>query len=101
MNDDPFEDRLKALHRRDLAAEWKADILAVPSAKPVSFGPPRWLAWSLGAAWMLVLTLHLLTPSDAVQSGSETPLSASYSTVQERQALLSNLLAINLSPSSP
>ena len=61
MNDDDFENKLRAitgsLHRPDPTPAWKADILArarrEADAIPVKrMLPPRWLMMAWAAAWV-------------------------------------------------
>lgn len=104
MNDDPFETRLQGLHRRDLAAEWKAGILAAASPAPATqkpfLTPPRWLGWSLAAAWTLVLALHFLTPSTRLEGGLAVHAPGPGSALQQRQELFASLVSTTL-PSTP
>ena len=71
MNDDEFENKLRAvtrsLHRPDPTPSWKADILTranyEASATPVSHTlPPRWLLVTWAAAWLVIALLGLTTP---------------------------------------
>ena len=103
MKNHDLEMRLQAMPRRGLPPEWKSSILAAAAASPVHtprqrhprLSPPRWLAWSLAAAWTLVLALHLLTP--AYPSPAQTSAATPEDTVaaQQRQELLADLLAFN------
>ncbi|MBL9130643.1 MAG: hypothetical protein JNG86_05555 [Verrucomicrobiaceae bacterium] len=63
---DDFEHALQQLRLRELPAHWKQEILtqAEKSARR-RFAPPRALAVTLAAAWVLILALHVLTPPAA------------------------------------
>jgi len=69
MNDD-LETQLAGLRRRPLPAEWKARILAdAKTAAPKTrnsiasiFMPPKWLAWGMAAAWLMIGLFNGLTP---------------------------------------
>ena len=71
MNDDAFEDRLRALasqlQRPDPTPEWKAEILSRAAQARTHAAPrtPRWLLATLGAAWVLIVLLRFTTPHDS------------------------------------
>lgn len=61
---DDIENDLQRLPLRELPAHWKDEILAKARSAPRRhFAPPRALAVTLGAAWAVIITLALLTPS--------------------------------------
>lgn len=61
---DDIENDLKQLDLREIPAHWKDEILAkAHSAPPRRFAPPRPLVVALAAAWAVILTLLLFTPS--------------------------------------
>jgi hypothetical protein len=61
---DDFEHDLQQLALRALPAHWKDEILASARLAPRrSFMPPRSLAFALAAAWVVIITLHMLTPA--------------------------------------
>ena len=73
MNDDDFENKLRAitgsLHRPDPTPAWKADILArarrEADAIPVKrMLPPRWLMMAWAAAWVAILAMNFFTQRD-------------------------------------
>jgi hypothetical protein len=65
MNDDEFEDKLRALTaklvRPDPTAGWKAEILA-RAGQARRIRAPRWYLVSLGMAWICIVILRLSTP---------------------------------------
>ena len=73
MNDDAFENKLRALtgglHRPDPTPAWKAEILArarreadaVAGARTL---PPRWLVLSWAAAWAAILVMNFTAPRE-------------------------------------
>lgn len=66
---DDIERDLQQLGLRELPAHWKDEMLAKARSAPRRrFAPPRPLAIALAAAWAVILTLSILTPSprDAV-----------------------------------
>jgi hypothetical protein len=75
MNDDEFEDKLRALSgklvRPDPTAAWKADILACARQTREKVVPrtPRVLLTVLAAAWLLIAVLRLTTPADTATPG--------------------------------
>jgi len=65
MNDQDFEDKLRALtgalHRPDPTAGWKSEILA-RARSGAQVRTPRWLLLGLGMAWVCIAVLHVATP---------------------------------------
>lgn len=60
---DDLEHDLQQLTPRALPAHWKDEILARAHAAPRRrFAPPRAVGIALAAAWLVILTLHALTP---------------------------------------
>ena len=92
MNDD-FEAKLQALRPRALPAGWKAEILA--NAKPPgllrSLAPPRWIAWSLAAMWLVALILEVASPSVSAPAEVARFELPSPAHLQSRQDLLASL----------
>lgn len=73
MNDDAFEDKLRALacalHRDDPTPEWKAEILDRARREAV-IRTPRWLLAGLGMAWVCIAILRITTPdTDRITHG--------------------------------
>lgn len=74
MNDDDFENKLRALtgalQRPDPTPDWKADILArarleanaIPMKRKL---PPRWLMLGWAAAWVAIIAMNVAAPQDA------------------------------------
>lgn len=61
---DDIENDLQRLPLRTLPAHWKDEILAKAHSAPRRrFAPPRPLVFALAAAWAVILTLVILTPS--------------------------------------
>lgn len=58
---DAFEHDLQRLALRELPPHWRQEIL-VKAQKP-RLAPPRPLAFVLAAAWLVILTLQVLTPA--------------------------------------
>ncbi len=58
---DAFEHDLERLALRELPPHWRQEILA--KAQKPRLAPPRPLAFVLAAAWLIILTLQLLTPA--------------------------------------
>ncbi|HBJ82733.1 MAG TPA: hypothetical protein DDZ88_02435 [Verrucomicrobiales bacterium] len=90
-NFDAFENDLRALRRRELPPEWRADILrAAQSASRT----PRWLVAGWSIAWAAIWVMYLTTPAEP-----DTPPSTAHETPtlrwEERAALIENLLAAN------
>ena len=63
---DAFEHDLERLALRELPPHWRQEILA--RAQKPRFAPPRALAFVLAAAWLVILTLHALTPEKPPQA---------------------------------
>jgi hypothetical protein len=102
MNDEEFEDKLRALTaklgRPDPTQGWKADILshARHSREGRLPGAPRLLVVVLGAAWLLIAILRFTTPSDMAVMPTErstTPLAA------REDSALRMLIAFRSNPS--
>jgi hypothetical protein len=71
---DSFENYLQQLDLREIPAHWKDEILAKARSAPRRrFAPPRPLAIALAAAWAVILTLALLTPSPRDAAVSQKP----------------------------
>ena len=74
MKNEEFENTLhtltRTLHRVDPTPAWKEDILArarreamgIPLKKTL---PPRWLMHAWAAAWMAILLMHFVSPSES------------------------------------
>ena len=61
---DDIEHDLQQLNLRELPSHWKDEILAKAQSAPQRrFAPPRPFVFALAAAWVVILTLSLLTPS--------------------------------------
>ena len=58
---DAFERDLERLALRELPPHWRQEILA--KAQKPRLAPPRPLAFVLAAAWLVILTLQVLTPA--------------------------------------
>lgn len=58
---DAFEHDLQRLALRELPPHWRQEILA--KAQKPRLAPPRPLAFVLAAAWLVILTLQVLTPA--------------------------------------
>lgn len=72
--DDDLEHDLQSLTLRELPAHWKDEILAKARSAPRRrFAPPRPLAIALAAAWAVILTLALLTPSPRDAAVAQKP----------------------------
>jgi hypothetical protein len=116
MQPDELEQRLQRLPRRELPAEWREQILAACGAPsiarqehdPASVRPSDarrsdlawWLAWlnptragwtALGAAWLVILTLHFAGSEGGATAPTAT---ATLSPEQwfERQRLMAELI---------
>lgn len=71
---DDIENDLQRLPLRELPAHWKDEILAKARSAPRQrFAPPRPLAIALAAAWAVILTLALLTPSPRNAAAAQKP----------------------------
>ena len=73
MNDDEFENKLRALtgrlHRPDPTPAWKADILVrarreADAMAPARTLPPRWLVATWAAAWAAILLMNFTGPQE-------------------------------------
>ena len=77
-DDDDFEKKLhsftRALHRPDPTATWKSAILSRAMSESDAAQskrtprPPRWLMVTWGAAWALIIVLHLASPQLSTQN---------------------------------
>lgn len=82
MNDDAFEDKLRALtaklERPDPTPGWKADILVRAAQARDRQAPhtPRWLLATLGTAWVLIALLRLTTPDNTSTLSAALPATA-------------------------
>lgn len=93
---DPFENDLRALQRRPLPPEWRAEMLHAAAQTPRVARTPRWLlaGWSL--AWAATLVMYFTTPAEpsapqaAGMSHTTPPL-----LWQQRAAAIEALLAAN------
>jgi hypothetical protein len=72
MNDQEFEDRLRALtgtlRRPDPTAEWKTEILARARTR-ATVHTPRWLVLGLSTAWLCIVVLRIATPNTSGLQG--------------------------------
>lgn len=93
-NHDAFENDLHALHRRDLPAQWRDEILnASKTIKPAP-RTPRWLVAGWSAAWAAILMMYFTTPAEPLpETGTANVLPIMR--WDERATLISNLLASN------
>ncbi len=108
MNDE-LETHLQTLRHRPLPAEWRDTILATaeraalqsqPRSLIRALAPPHWLTWSMAAAWLLIATLHSLTPASPPATAAAAIASDSSEQVwKHRQDLLASLLDTNTTPS--
>jgi hypothetical protein len=93
---DPFEDDLRALQRRPLPPEWRAEMLQAAAQTPHVSHTPRWLLAGWGLAWAATLVLYFTTPAEpsapqaADMSHTSPPL-----LWQQRAAVIEALLAAN------
>lgn len=79
MNDDEFEDKLRALTsalgRPDPTPAWRADIVTRALRDAQRGGarqtlPPRWLLAGWAAAWAAALVLHFAAPRSSPLPGT-------------------------------
>lgn len=95
-NPDPFEDDLRALQRRPLPPEWRAEMLHAAAQPPRVARTPRWLLVGWGLAWAATLVMYFTTPAEpsAPQAAGtgETPPPLLW---QQRAAAIEALLAAN------
>lgn len=95
-NPDPFENDLRALQRRTLPPEWRAEMLHAAAQPPRVARTPRWLLAGWGLAWAATLVLYFTTPAEpsapqaAGMSHPTPPL-----LWQQRAAVIEALLAAN------
>ena len=93
---DPFEDDLRALQRRPLPPEWRAEMLQAAAQTPHVARTPRWLLAGWGMAWAATLVMYFTTPAEpsapqaAGMSHTSPPL-----LWQQRAAVIEALLAAN------
>lgn len=101
MNDEEFEDKLRALTaklvRPDPTPGWKSDILARSRAtcEKGAPRPPRWFLTMLGAAWLLIAFLRFTTPADIV-SPNANAISAELGSAED--VPLRTLMAFRANP---
>jgi hypothetical protein len=93
---DPFENDLRALQRRTLPPEWRAEMLLAAAQPPRVARTPRWLLAGWGLAWAATLVLYFTTPAEP----SAPPAGAMSHTTppllwQQRAAVIEALLAAN------
>lgn len=103
MKPDELESKLRGLPVRNLPPEWRAEILGaceVHASLPATLRaehrhcePAWWIAWllpgragwaALGAAWFLILVLHLATSSDGQRAG-RAPLASAEPWLEQRR----------------
>lgn len=95
-NPDPFENDLRALQRRPLPPEWRAEMLHAAAQTPRVARTPRWLLAGWGLAWAATLVLYFSTPAEP-----SAPQTAGMSEIpppllwQQRAAAIEALLAAN------
>lgn len=95
-NPDPFENDLRALQRRPLPPEWRAEMLNAAAQPPRVARTPRWLLVGWGLAWAATLVLYFTTPAEP-----SSPLAGAMSHTtppllwQQRAAVIEALLAAN------
>ena len=101
MNDEEFEDKLRALTtkvtRPDPTPAWKADILAQARRARAKGAPhaPRWLLTVLGAAWLLIAALRFSTPADSSVRGASPSSTVAAS---QRETSMRWLMAYHSNP---
>jgi hypothetical protein len=97
MNDDEFENKLRALTgaltRPDPTSAWKSEILARArrEASAIPFKrtlPPRWLMVGWAAAWIAIAALNLTVPRDPM-IGAPRPLAGAAPSAKPPAALSS------------
>lgn len=94
-NHDAFEKDLRALRRRELPDDWRAEMLHAAAAKtPRVARTPRWLVAGWSAAWAAILAMYFTTPAEPVISRTvHAPSSAPPLLWQQRAAAIEALLA--------
>ena len=116
MKPDNFESRLQQQPLRKVPADWRAEILAAgaPSiarhqGESGAAGPndarhseiPWWLVWlspsragwaALGAAWLLIVALHLANTRDTVTAPTVSAMAVSPSGWLERGRVMAELM---------
>lgn len=94
-NHDLFEHDLRALQRRELPVEWKAEVLR--AAAPRLPRAPRWLVAGWSVAWAAILTMYLTTPTepDPQPQAAQPALGSASNLWAGRTATIESLLATN------
>lgn len=98
-NHDPFENELRALHRRGLPAEWKAEMLGAAAAAQAPRPPrtPRWLVAGWSVAWAAILMMYLTTPAEQAAAPASAQALPGMSSLpwELHRAAIEDLLAAN------
>ncbi len=95
-NPDPFENDLRALQRRPLPPEWRAEMLHAAAQPPRLARAPRWLLAGWGMAWAATLIMYFTTPAEpSAPQAAGIGEPASPILWQQRAAAIEALLAAN------
>ena len=108
MNDQDFEDKLRALtgalRRPDPTAAWKAEILT-RARSGAKIRTPRWLLLGLSMAWVCIAVLHMATPDTSSVQGSVTGVSSHHEAFSvlhnASETPLRTLIALQSNPEYP
>jgi hypothetical protein len=91
-----FENQLQRQPMREVPPHWRARIMAAAQPAPNSWG--EWLfpsprAWAaLGAAWVVIIVLHLATPDAPARRISYSGTAQSFDMLKEQQVMMAKLL---------
>jgi hypothetical protein len=95
-NHDPFENELRALHRRNLPDSWRDEVLQAAASTPRVTRTPRWLVAGWSAAWAAILVMYFTTPAEPeISQTAHVPSTAPPLLWQQRAAAIAALLAAN------
>lgn len=96
-NHESFENELSALRRRELPAEWKAEMLGPAAPAPTLPRAPRWLVAGWSVAWAAILLMYFTTPAEPapLPQAGQPALGAASTLWAGRTATIESLLATN------